>query len=43
MARRLGVEQPSLYWHFENKQELLAAMAAAALELHDEFPLPRAG
>jgi TetR/AcrR family tetracycline transcriptional repressor len=23
VARRLGVEQPSLYWHFKNKQELL--------------------
>jgi TetR/AcrR family tetracycline transcriptional repressor len=43
VARRLGVEQPSLYWHFKNKQELLAAMAAAALERHDELPLPRAG
>ena len=43
VARRLGVEQPSLYWHFKNKQELLAAMAAAALERHDELPLPQAG
>jgi TetR/AcrR family tetracycline transcriptional repressor len=43
VARRLGVEQPSLYWHFKNKQELLAAMATAALERHDELPLPRAG
>ena len=43
VARRLGVEQPSLYWHFRSKQELLAAMAAAALETHDEFPLPKPG
>lgn len=43
VARRLGVEQPSLYWHFKNKQELLAAMAAAALQRHDELPLPQVG
>ncbi|WP_267421919.1 MULTISPECIES: TetR/AcrR family transcriptional regulator C-terminal domain-containing protein [unclassified Curtobacterium] len=43
VARRLGVEQPSLYWHFKNKQELLAAMAAAALAEYDELPLPRSG
>lgn len=43
LARRLGVEQPSLYWHFKNKQELLAAMAAAALERHDGLPLPLTG
>lgn len=43
VARRLGVEQPSLYWHFKNKQELLAAMAAAALERHEELPLPQVG
>ena len=40
LARRLGVEQPSLYWHFRNKQELLAAMAASALTEHGEQPLP---
>lgn len=40
LARRLGVEQPSLYWHFRNKQELLAAMAAAALAPIDALPLP---
>jgi TetR/AcrR family tetracycline transcriptional repressor len=43
VARRLGVEQPSLYWHFKNKQELLAAMAAAALEPQDALPLPQTG
>lgn len=43
LARRLGVEQPSLYWHFHSKQELIAAMAAAALEPHDEMPLPQQG
>ena len=40
LARRLGVEQPSLYWHFRNKQELLAAMAASALTEHGTQPLP---
>lgn len=40
LARRLGVEQPSLYWHFRNKQELLAAMAASALTEHGAQPLP---
>jgi len=43
VARRLGVEQPSLYWHFKNKQELLAAMAVAALERQDALPLPQPG
>ena len=40
LARRLGVEQPSLYWHFHNKGELLAAMAAGALVPHEQMPLP---
>lgn len=43
LARRLGVEQPSLYWHFHNKQELLAAMAASALGEHGAQPLPVGG
>lgn len=41
LAARLGVEQPSLYWHFRNKQELLAAMAEAAMAPHVAAPLPR--
>ena len=40
LARRLGVEQPSLYWHFPNKRELLEAMAAAAMAPHARVPLP---
>lgn len=40
LARRLGVEQPSLYWHFRNKGELLAAMAGAAMRPHAAVPLP---
>ena len=43
LAQRLGVEQPSLYWHFPNKSELLAAMAEAAMAPHARAPLPRAG
>ncbi|MFE9118308.1 TetR/AcrR family transcriptional regulator C-terminal domain-containing protein [Streptomyces sp. NPDC007172] len=40
LAKRLGVEQPSLYWHFSNKKELLAAMAEAAMVPHATAPLP---
>lgn len=40
LAKRLGVEQPSLYWHFRNKGELLAAMAGAAMRPHATLPLP---
>lgn len=40
LARRLGVEQPSLYWHFRKKEDLLAAMAQAAMLLHATEPLP---
>lgn len=40
LAKRLGVEQPSLYWHFRKKEELLAAMAEKAMAPHAESPLP---
>lgn len=40
LAKRLGVEQPSLYWHFGNKKELLSAMAEAAMAPHATAPLP---
>lgn len=40
LAKRLGVEQPSLYWHFRKKEELLAAMAEAAMVPHAAAPLP---
>ncbi|MFF0142270.1 TetR/AcrR family transcriptional regulator C-terminal domain-containing protein [Streptomyces sp. NPDC005227] len=43
LAKRLGVEQPSLYYHFRNKKELLSAMAEAAMEPHSTAPLPQAG
>ncbi len=31
LAKELGVQGPALYWHFENKQELIDAMAQAIL------------
>lgn len=40
LAKRLGVEQPSLYWHFPNKAALLSAMAEAAMAPHATTPLP---
>ncbi|MEU6817920.1 TetR/AcrR family transcriptional regulator C-terminal domain-containing protein [Streptomyces sp. NPDC046860] len=40
LAKRLGVEQPSLYYHFRTKGDLLAAMAAAAMAPHADAPLP---
>ncbi|PPK61232.1 TetR/AcrR family transcriptional regulator C-terminal domain-containing protein [Actinokineospora auranticolor] len=43
LAQRLGVEQPSLYWHFRTKKDLLAAMAQAAMAPHAAEPLPTAG
>ncbi|MFF6993238.1 TetR/AcrR family transcriptional regulator C-terminal domain-containing protein [Streptomyces sp. NPDC010273] len=40
LAKRLNVEQPSLYWYFRTKKDLLAAMAEAAMEPHTTAPLP---
>ncbi|MEW2387052.1 TetR/AcrR family transcriptional regulator C-terminal domain-containing protein [Streptomyces venezuelae] len=40
LAKRLGVEQPSLYYHFRTKRDLLAAMADAAMTPHATAPLP---
>lgn len=40
LAKRLGVEQPSLYYHFRTKKDLLAAMAEAAMAPHTTAPLP---
>lgn len=42
LAKRLGIEQPSLYWHFRKKEDLLAAMAEAAMLPHATASLPRA-
>lgn len=43
LAKRLGVEQPSLYWYFRTKKDLLAAMAEAAMAPHAAAPLPTPG
>ncbi|MFF2546277.1 TetR/AcrR family transcriptional regulator C-terminal domain-containing protein [Kitasatospora sp. NPDC058063] len=43
LAKRLGVEQPSLYWYFRTKKDLLAAMAEAAMAPHATAPLPMPG
>ncbi len=40
LATRLGVEQPSLYWHFRRKEDLLSAMAKAAMAPHAGALLP---
>ncbi|WNF01822.1 TetR/AcrR family transcriptional regulator C-terminal domain-containing protein [Streptomyces luomodiensis] len=43
LAKRLGVEQPSLYWYFRTKKDLIAAMAEAAMAPHATAPLPAPG
>ncbi|MCI3899831.1 TetR/AcrR family transcriptional regulator C-terminal domain-containing protein [Streptomyces spectabilis] len=43
LAKRLGVEQPSLYYHFKTKKALLGAMAEAAMAPHADAPLPSPG
>ncbi|MBB4919816.1 TetR/AcrR family transcriptional regulator C-terminal domain-containing protein [Streptosporangium saharense] len=43
LAKRLGVEQPSLYWYFRTKKDLLVAMAEAAMAPHAAAPLPKSG
>ncbi|WP_199785612.1 TetR/AcrR family transcriptional regulator C-terminal domain-containing protein [Streptomyces sp. Tu 6176] len=43
LAKRLDVEQPSLYWYFRTKKDLLAAMAEAAMTPHATAPLPVPG
>jgi len=43
LAKRLGVEQPTLYWHFKTKAQLLSAMADAAVAPHAAAPPPAPG
>ncbi|WP_280900807.1 MULTISPECIES: TetR/AcrR family transcriptional regulator C-terminal domain-containing protein [unclassified Streptomyces] len=43
LAKRLHVEQPSLYWYFRTKKDLFAAMAEAAMAPHATAPLPSPG
>ena len=40
LAERLGVQSPTLYWHFKNKAELLAAMNDAILQEQHRQPAP---
>jgi AcrR family transcriptional regulator len=41
LARALGVTKGSFYWHFANRQELLAATIARWERLHVDEPLER--
>ncbi|MBR8131571.1 tetracycline resistance transcriptional repressor TetR [Burkholderia ambifaria] len=43
LAERLGVQSPTLYWHFRNKAELLDAMAEAIMLERHGASLPRPG
>ncbi len=43
LAQKLGVEQPTLYWHVKNKRTLLDAIAIEMLERHHDHFLPRDG
>jgi TetR/AcrR family tetracycline transcriptional repressor len=43
LADRLGIQSPTLYWHFESKGALLQAMALAMLKEHDARPSPAPG
>ncbi|BBH67784.1 TetR family transcriptional regulator [Actinoplanes sp. OR16] len=43
LAKRLGVEQPTLYYYFRTKGDLLAALAQAAMAPHATAPLPVPG
>lgn len=43
LAKRLGVEQPTLYHYFRTKRDLLAALAQAAMAPHATAPLPTPG
>ena len=43
LADKLGVQSPTLYWHFKNKAELLTAMAEAIMQEQHQQALPSAG
>lgn len=40
LARRLGVESATLYWHFHNKAELLSDMSSRILAQHHDHGVP---
>lgn len=41
VAAKLGVQQPSLYWHFQNKTSLLSAMVEDMLDRGGAHSTPR--
>ncbi|TCW86436.1 TetR family transcriptional regulator [Burkholderia sp. SRS-46] len=43
LAERLGVQSPTLYWHFRNKGELLEAMSDAIMFERRQASLPQPG
>lgn len=43
LAQKLGVEQPTLYWHVKNKRALLDALSVEMLKRHHDRPLPVEG
>ncbi|MEQ4778227.1 tetracycline resistance transcriptional repressor TetR [Providencia huaxiensis] len=43
LAQKLGVEQPTLYWHVKNKRTLLDALSVEMLKRHHDHPLPAQG
>lgn len=42
LAQKIGVEQPTLYWHVKNKRALLDALAETILQKHHHHVLPLA-
>lgn len=43
LAQKLGVEQPTLYWHVKNKRTLLDALSVEMLNRNHQHSLPLAG
>ncbi len=43
LAQKLGVEQPTLYWHVKNKRALLDALAIEMLDRHHTHFCPLEG
>lgn len=37
LAQKLGIEQPTLYWHVKNKRALLDALAVEILARHHDY------
>lgn len=43
LAQKLGVEQPTLYWHVKNKRTLLDALSVEMLKRNHRHSLPSVG